>query len=153
MLTIGFELEGEGRATVVLAGDLEAARIPVTDASDPLADLTQGVLGLLTGQREAHFSTFDPPAEHLWHLEQVGRGAVAVEITRAEGCLDLDPGAPVSRVLQLTCPLSELAQALSRALETIARSHGVAGYEQIWASHPFPAAARSELRSRLRRGR
>jgi len=153
VLRIGFELEGEGRGILSLTTDDLEVRVAAGDASDPLGDLAAAVVALLTGQREAAFSTFDPPAEHLWRLRQTGRGAVVFEVERSDACVDLEPGAPRRSLLAVTLALRDVAVAVLELLEGISRSHGVAGYRQIWRSHAFPSAQRARLRTLVKRSR
>lgn len=153
MLRIGFELEGEGRGVLTLTVDDRQVRLAAGDVSDPLGDLASAVLALLTGRRETAFSTFDPPAEHLWRLRQTGRGAVVLEVEYSDGCVELEPGAPRTSLLAVTLPLRDVAVAMLELLEGISRSHGVAGYRQIWRTHPFPSAQRAKLRTLVKRSR
>ncbi len=149
MLRFSFQLCGAGWAEVTVGDGETILAHGASDATDPLADLGAALVHLATGGDRAEVLFLDDAAEHRWVLERAGHDGLRLEVVRADGCTELDPGRPTRLVFRGTGSLSGLARDWAHCLSAIARTHGIAGYEAMWGAHPFPRRTLNALQKRF----
>lgn len=149
MLRFSFQLCGAGWAEVIVHDGDTTLVHGAGDATDPLGDLGHALLRLATGEDRAEVLFLDEECEHRWVLDRAGHDGVHLEVMRADGCTELDPGRPTRLVFHATGSLSGLARDWADCLSAIARTHGIAGYESMWGAHPFPRRPLEALQRRF----
>lgn len=149
MVRFSFQLCGAGWAEVTVTDGDTTLVHGAGDATDPLGDLGVALVRLATGGDRAEVLFLDEGREHRWLLERAGHDGLRLEVVRAEGCTELDPGRPTRLVFRGTGSLSALARDWVACLSAIARSHGIAGYEAMWGPHPFPRTPLEALQRRF----
>lgn len=149
VLELDFVVTGPGCAEVMLGVGSERVDHSADDTVDSLGDLTRAVVALGRGGDEAEVAFFATDHEHRWRLRRSGHDGLHLEVLRVDGFADLEPGAHSRVLLSTVTSLTACAAALAGALDRIARSVGIAGYEALWSPHPFPRADRRALERRF----
>jgi len=149
VIRFDFQLCGAGWAEVTISDSMVTLVHGAGDATDPLGDLGDALVRLATGGDRAEVLFLEDDTEHRWILERAGHDGLHLDVVRADGCTELDPGRPTRLVFRATGSLSRLAQDYSNCLSGIRRTHGIAGYEALWATHRFPRRSLDALQRRF----
>ena len=149
MLRLEFHLCGAGWAEVTVCADDDCLTHAVSDATDVLGDLGAALADLATGGEHAEILMLDDDdAQHRWVLERAGHDGLHLEVFRAEGCTELEPGRPQRLVFEAHGSLQGLARSWAGCLSNIARTHGIAGYNEMWGANQFPRVPLETLQRR-----
>ncbi|MFE9973275.1 hypothetical protein ACFYRD_21600 [Streptomyces hirsutus] len=146
-LRFSWELSGSGWATYRIAdGGSERTDI-VSYCTDALSDLLHAVAKLY-GAADSQRVSFDlEPAEVRWRLRSQGTDVEIIIYRFPDTSTSWNaPDDEGTRCWHSTQPRSTLSHVVTKAAETVLRTHGEAGYLEKWRQHSFPSSALDTLR-------
>lgn len=142
MLTVfDYRLTGTGWAEMVLSNDVQQARVHVSYMSEPLPELLQALMRMLKGQSVFERVNFDNEGSEYDLLLTKIDCVLRIEIIENAYFVVLDPD------MDDRCPmpvfttytyLRDFCEEVVRGLRKLLATMGAAGYNELWASDPFP---------------
>jgi hypothetical protein len=144
MLThFNYWLTGHGWAEVFFTNDQQEIRFEFSYLSDPLTDLIDSLLKLITGSRnESNVDFFDEPGHYRLTLTIVENINVRLELrnwAESEGIADIAKGLEASKLLfELTDTLNNVCSVVYAGILDLKNRHTEVEYFEQWLNYPFP---------------
>jgi hypothetical protein len=149
MFSITYQLVGLASAEFTVSDGTNQAVVEVSYFSDPLRDLTAGVVALLEGAWRFQFAQFVEPSEYHWTLiRRDGRVTIRIRRFRSEEQFR-SPKDHGKKHLTAEGNLRDLANTLLDQLNDLYMTLGPEGYAKQWVDHGFPLAERARLSALL----
>ena len=130
--------EGGWATANISCGDL-TAEMAVSYLHDTLDDLSDAVLAIMDGAREAAAIFMDEPGEHRLVIRRVSETDVALELRWYKDWASWGLGScEYEIVLCCSTRIVHLRGQVLSALKALLDEHGAAGYKERWVEHDFP---------------
>ena len=137
-LRITYELVGTGwSACTIEAGD-SRAELSGSYLSNALGNLVLSAVAVMSGFRTLEFGFDEEPGEYRWSIESTDMNAIRVRVLEFQELWGNTPTESGKLHLEtITMPLI-YAKAVYAAAASVLANHGLQGYAEKWAEHPFP---------------
>lgn len=140
-LTIEYQLVGTGWAKCTITSGEVNCEVTASYLSDALGNLVLGAVSMLSGITSVSFGFDEEPGEYRWNVHLSGPTEITLSIFSFFGPLGNQPSTEGESIFCVTCPLLEFGKAVQAAAMSVLAVHGLAGYREEWAMHPFPSKA------------
>ena len=145
-LIIDIKLVGTGWAQCTVRPARKNFALTASYESNVLGDLIQAALTAWDGDDQISFEFHGARTGWTWNIEQKVTGRLSIQILElvyrpAIASLDRVP------IVDFSCTVGALAQAVHDAAADVLTAHGLKGYEELWAEHLFPTKSFNRLKA------
>jgi hypothetical protein len=150
-LRISYKLVGTGWSECLIEAQGACAELSASYLSDALGNLVLSAIAVASGFHSVEFGFDEEPGEYRWSIHAVDNNIVrlrVVKFSELRGNKPTDSGRPLLEVT--TTPLS-YAKAVHACAKAVLDEHGLNGYAEMWAEHPFPIWALEQLANTIAR--
>lgn len=138
-LCISYTLAGTGWSKCVVEANDSRAELSASYLSDALGNLVLSAIAVASGFHTAEFGFDEEPGEYRWSLIAVDNNTIRLRLFEFEELWGNKPTASGRLHLETTLTPLAYAKAVHACAAAVQKEHGVAGYAEKWAEHPFPA--------------
>jgi len=149
-LTINYRITGTGWAECSLNDGTSSCDITASYLSDALRSLVLAATAALSGFMRISFRFDEEPGEYRWVITSPRLNEIELEILSFDESWSERPDSEGRRLFKTRCLPETFAKAVQETAHRLLEEYGEAGYQELWAEHPFPVTQLAELTRLLR---
>lgn len=135
---ISYKLVGTGWSECTVQTGTCRAEVSASYLSDALGNLVLSALAVASGFRTVEFGFDEEPGEYRWVIEATDNNSVRVRLLEFPELWGHKANDVGRLLLEASITPLLYAKAVQTCAAAVLQEHGVKGYAEKWAEHPFP---------------